>query len=480
MNYNIFIIPILIFGFGGLIAFGLNKKIADLFYLIISGISLIISGYGAFNYLNSNEQSLKRIIYYSTSKLGVIFGLTVDSASVFMELLLTLIAFLVGIYAVQYMEKTEEESKRKGYLYGWISIALAGALLSIYSSSIIQLIIGLEIMAIPFSFLVNFNNKNSIKGWKLLAVQNFAVLLLLATLLYTGKSDLRLINQLTLHEKMISFILMLFAVFAMSSQFFFYSWLPDSTQAPIPVSALIHSVTIVNAGVLFFLRIIQYIRLPVEAFDYVWPFTTAILFLMIIYYPLEKDAKKLIAYSTIAQAAVSYTVISYGILGERVGLEVGFYQMINHIIVKTIAFLSVGFFIYKLGTSDLEKIRGIRYILPEASVAWFLSFYGLAGVLPLGLFFGKMFAIMSTMHGVGITSWLIPFIILLDAGVFFVVVSFWFREIFFGSPQVSGDITEGLRRPTSLMIISILILIIIGSIMPWTTLGLAEKIAFAG
>ncbi|MCE4606750.1 MAG: hypothetical protein F7B59_05390 [Desulfurococcales archaeon] len=472
-------IPILLFLFGGIALFALKRKAADALVLIVSGLSLLVDAYGSYKFLVSSK-NIEKIVFYKNNVLGQVFGLTVDTASIVMSLLVTITGFLVFLYSAQYMEKSPEESNRKGYLYGWMSIALAASLFSIFSTSLIQTIIGLEVMAVSFSLLVNFYGINKGKGWKLFAVENLAVVLLLIALGYTGKSDLFLMNSLSSHEKILAFISMLFAAFAMSSQFFFYSWLPDSTQAPIPVSTLLHSVTLVSAGVIFFLRMVQLMKLPTEAFNLVWPFTVTMLVLMIIYYPIQSDAKKLIAYSTISQAAVSYTVISYGILGQQVGIQIGFYQMINHIVVKAIAFLSVGFFIYHLGTSDLRKIKGIRTTMPAASVAWFLSFLGLAGVLPLGLFFGKMFTIMSTMHGVGFTTWLIPSIILIDSGVFFVVVLYWFRDIFFGEIKLTEALAKDLAKPAGLMIAVVIVFLVIGSVMPWVSLDMVKRIVFLG
>ncbi|MEB3798165.1 MAG: hypothetical protein G5Z42_05030 [Caldisphaeraceae archaeon] len=477
MHFSLLSIPIILFFFGGLAIFPLKRSVADALSLIISGLSLAFESYGVYMYFSSN-QVLTIASFYTHKSLGLIFGLTVDSASVIMGLLLTIIAFLIFIYSIQFMKKTQEESSKKGFLYGWMSIALAASLFAIYSISLIQLIISLEVMAVAFALLVNFYGINKGKGWKLLVIQNLAVILLLFVLGYTHRSSLYLMSFLSPHEKIIAFILMLFAAFTMSSQFFFYSWLPDSTQAPIPVTALIHSVTLVNVGIIFFLRIVQFMELPKFAFNYVWPFTVAMIILMIIYYPLQKDAKKLLAYTTISQAAISYTTISYGILGQQIGLQVGFYQMINHSIIKVIAFLSVGFFIYYLGTSDFEKIKGIRKILPAASVAWFLSFFGLAGILPLGLFFGKMFTIMATMHGIGFTTRLIPLVILLDSGVFLLVVIYWFKDIFFGEPTLIKDLSVILRRPQGLMVASVIVLIILGSVLPWVSLGLAKRIVF--
>ncbi|WP_367883594.1 proton-conducting transporter transmembrane domain-containing protein [Thermococcus peptonophilus] len=66
--------------------------------------------------------------------------------------------------------------------------------------------------------------------------------------------------------------------------------------------------------------------------------TVALIFLMMIYYPLQRDAKKLVAYSTIAQTGVSYITLAYALLGHTVGLQIALYQVVNHAVVKALAF----------------------------------------------------------------------------------------------------------------------------------------------
>ncbi|WP_367883595.1 hypothetical protein [Thermococcus peptonophilus] len=122
----------------------------------------------------------------------------------------------------------------------------------------------------------------------------------------------------------------------------------------------------------------------------------------------------------------------------------------------------------------MKLIRGMRKAVPWTSISWFAGFLGLAGVMPLGLFFSKAFTIMSTRHAKGIASWLFPATILFDAAIFLVVVLLWFRESFFGEPSDEAEKEPGL------MVAVMIVLILIGIVAPWVTLDIVQKIAFMG
>jgi hydrogenase-4 component D len=209
--------------------------------------------------------------------------------------------------------------------------------------------------------------------------------------------------------------------------------------------------------------------------EYFWVLgglAVALIILMMIYYPLQRDAKRLVAYSTIAQTGVAYITLAYALLGHVAGVQIALYQVVNHAVVKALAFASVGGLFTAYGTTDLKLIKGMRKTVPWTSIAWFMSFLGLAGVLPLGLFFSKAFTIMSTRHAKGVASWLFPGVVLIDAAILLIVVLLWLRESFFG---------EGEAKKESKAMVAVLIaLIIAGIIMPWVSLDAVMKIGFAG
>jgi len=462
-----------------LLIFKLEGRAADAVASVVMGISFLINAYGTYDFFREGAGKIYHYAYTSGGNLGEVFGLNLDVASILMGFTSILVSFLIVLYTADYMSSTNRSfplESGKGKFYALFGLLTGSSMVFIYSTNLIQFLVSLELMAIALLYLVDFYGNARGPALKGFLVLNLAVILLLsATALLGNSQELAKMGSLSQSTKDTAFALLIFAALAMSSQLFFYSWLPDSTTGPVPASAYIHSASIVPLGSFMLFRVIQYMNPGKDDFWLLGLLTVALIILMMIYYPLQRDGKKLIAYSTIAQAGVAYIILAYALLGHVEGLQIAVYQVVNHAFVKALAYLSVGAFAYSLGTTDFSRIKGVRKSLPWASIGWFLSFLGLAGVLPLGLFFSKAFTIMSTRHAQGVASWLFPGTVLLDAAVFLVVVLLWFREMFFGEPE-----PEARVHSSTLMCVVMVTLILIGIVAPWITLNVVMKIGFMG
>ena len=457
-----------------LIGWKLEGRGADAFAIIVTGISLILNGVAAYKYLAFDMGKSYISNYLTARTTGSLFGLDTDVASVLMGLTSILLAFLVVLYAVNYMSPVNRKfplEKGKGRFYALLGLLTGASMVFIYSTNLIQFAIALELMAIAMAGFVDFYGTAKVDAAKAFAVLNVGVLLILAAAAILGGGQ----ALVAMKPSNTALLLLMFAAFMMSSQLPFYSWLPDSTAAPIPVSAYVHAASVVPLGPFLLLRVIQYMKPNAATFWVLGSFTVALILLMMIYYPIQRDGKRLTAYSTMAQAGMAYLTLAYALLGHPVGLQIALYQVINHAFVKALAFMSVGGFAYSLGTTDFRGIKGIRYSVPWASVAWFLSFFGLAGVLPLGLFLSKIFVVMVTRHAIGVASWLFPAMVLFDGAVFLVVTILWFRKMFFGEPAPVSE----LHSP-KLTAAVMLVLIFIGIIAPWVTINVVTNLGFMG
>ncbi|WP_297073874.1 proton-conducting transporter membrane subunit [Thermococcus sp.] len=439
----------------------LEGKTADIIAGSILGISLLLNGIAVYDFFSNGSEKVYHTAYVVTTNLGEVFGITLDTASALMGIVSILIAFLMVVYASRFLESN------RGKFYALFGLLTGASMVFIYSINLVQFAIALELMAIAMLCLVELGGAK-MDALKAFLVLNVGVFLILGAVLVLGNGqDL---TKVTYDST--AFLLLIFAAFMMSSQFPFYSWLPDSTASPIPASAYVHSASIVPLGAYMLFRVIQYMKPNDQYFWLLGGLTVALIILMMIYYPLQRDAKRLVAYSTIAQTGVAYITLAYALLGHVAGIQIALYQVVNHAVVKALAFASVGGLAIAYGTTDLKLIKGMRKSVPWTSIAWFMSFLGLAGVLPLGLFFSKAFTIMSTRHAEGIASWLFPGVVLIDAAIFLIVVLLWFRKSFFG---------EGESRNEPKVIVAVLIvLIIVGIIMPWVSLDVVMKISFAG
>lgn len=436
-------------------------KTADLIASLVLGVSLLLNGVAVYDFFSKGSEKVYHTSYVTTGNLGEVFGINVDVASMLMGFVSILIAFLMAVYASRFLDSG------KGQFYALFGLLTGASMVFIYSTNLVQFAVALELMAIAMLFLVELGGAKT-DALKAFLVLNVGVLLILGAVAVLGTGQ----DLTTATYDGTAFLLLIFAAFMMSSQLPFYSWLPDSTASPIPASAYVHAASIVPLGAYMLFRVIQYMKPNDEYFWVLGSLSVALVILMMIYYPLQRDAKRLITYSTMAHAGVAYITLAYALLGHVAGIQIALYQVVNHAVVKALAFASVGGLALAYGTTDLKLIKGMRRTVPWASIAWFLSFLGLSGVLPLGLFFSKAFTIMSTRHAKGIASWLFPTVILIDAAIFLVVVLLWFRESFFG---------EGEPKKEPKVIVAVLIvLIIVGIVMPWVSLDVVMKIGFAG
>ena len=432
---------------------------ADIIAGMTMGASLFLNGVAAYEFFSEGERFYHTT--YATSKIGEVFGINADTASILMGTVSVAIAFLMIIYAISYIDSG------KGKFYSLMGLLTGASMLFIYSTNLVQFALSLELMAIAMLYLVELGGAKT-DALKAFLVLNVGVLLILGAVAVLGNGQV--LGEMTYNGT--AFVLLIFAAFMMSSQLPFYSWLPDSTASPIPASAYVHSASIVPLGAYMLFRVVQYMKPNDQYFWLLGGLAVAMIVLMMVYYPLQRDAKRLIAYSTMAQTGVAYITLAYALLGHIAGIQIALYQVVNHAVVKALAFASVGGLFLTYGTTDLKLIKGMRKTAPWTGIAWFMSFLGLAGVLPLGLFFSKAFTIMSTRHAKGIASWLFPAVVLIDAAIFLIVVLLWFKESFFGEGEP--------KKEPRVMVAAMVLLIIIGIVMPWVSLDVVMKIGFAG
>jgi len=462
-----------------LLIYKMEGKGADSVAGTIMGIALLINSYGTYLFFRNGAEKVYHYTYASGGTLGEIFGFNVDVASVLMGFTSLLIAFLVVLYAADYIgprNRAHPVETGKGKFYSLFGLLTGATMIFIYSTNLVQFIVALELMAIALLYMVNFYGNASSKALKGFLVLNLAVfLMVIATAVLGNGQELAKMGSVAQSTKDTTFVLLIFAALAMSSQLFFYSWLPDSTTGPVPTSAYVHSASIVPLGSYMLFRVIQYMNPGKNEFWLLGLLTVALIILMMVYYPIQRDGRKLLSYSTMAQVGTAYLTLTYALLGHQAGLQIALYQVVNHAFVKALAFMSVGAFAYSLGTTNFDELKGIRHSVPWGAIGWFLSFFGLAGVLPLGLFFSKIFVVMVTHHATGVASWLFPAIVLIDGAVFLIVTIVWFRDIFFGEPAPVSEVHT--PKLTAAIMVA---LILIGTVTPWITINIVTNVGFMG
>jgi NADH-quinone oxidoreductase subunit L len=168
-----------------------------------------------------------------------------------------------------------------------------------------------------------------------------------------------------------------------SGQFPLHVWLPDAMEGPTPVSALIHSATMVAAGVFMVARLFGIFQSSHDALlvvAYLGAFTSLFAALIAL---AQNDIKRVLAYSTLSQ--LGYMMLGLGVGGYTAGI----YHLLTHAAFKSLLFLGAGSIIHALGTNDVWKMGGLGRKMPVTMVTFAIATLALAGIFPFSGFWSK-------------------------------------------------------------------------------------------
>ncbi|HEY0276058.1 MAG TPA: monovalent cation/H+ antiporter subunit A, partial [Paenirhodobacter sp.] len=411
--------------------------------------------------------------------IGLNLGFRIDGfAWLFVTLVLS-IGILVVLYARYYLSKADPVPRFYAFL-----MAFTGAMLGVLlSGNILMLVVFWELTSI-FSFLLIgywHGNPNARDGARtaLVITAGGGVCLLAAMLLLgqvVGSYDLDVVlasgDLIRAHPLYLPVIaLFLIGAFTKSAQFPFHFWLPGAMAAPTPVSAFLHSATMVKAGVFLLVRFS-----PVLGGTDVWFYVvtgtgiaTLIIGAVIAFF--RHDLKGLLAYSTISHLGLITALTG---IGGSAAILAAIFHIVNHAVFKASLFMAAGIIDHETGTRDMRRLSGLIRLMPITGALAIVAASAMAGVPLLNGFISKemFFAEAVDWHnGTWLDNalpWLATF-----ASIFAVAYSARFIvSVFFGPPATDLPKTpheppHWMRRPVELLV---LICLIVG-IMPDQTLG---------
>ena len=255
-------------------------------------------------------------------------------------------------------------------------------------------------------------------------------------------------------------VLFLLGVATKSAQFPFHFWLPHAMAAPTPVSAYLHSATMVKAGIFLLGRFF-----PVLAGTELWFYLVSgmglITLLLGAYLALfQHDLKGLLAYSTISHLGL--ITLLFG-LGTPLGEIAAIFHIINHAVFKASLFMAAGIIDHETGTRDMRQINGLFKYMPHTAALAMVAAAAMAGVpllngfLSKEMFFGETLALRWLSEAEW--HWLFPWAATL-AGVFAVAYSLRFiHDVFFnGEPR---DLPKTPHEPPRWMKVPVEILVVL-------------------
>ncbi|MCE6951091.1 monovalent cation/H+ antiporter subunit A [Cereibacter sphaeroides] len=411
--------------------------------------------------------------------IGLALHFRMDGFAWLFVTLVMAIGGLVVIYARYYLSKSDPVPRFYSFLMAFTG-AMVGVLLS---GNILMLVVFWELTSILSFLLIGYWHQTQAArdgARTALVVTATGGLCLLAAMLVIGQiagsHDLDRVlasgDAIRAHAAYpLVLVLFLIGAFTKSAQFPFHFWLPGAMAAPTPVSAYLHSATMVKAGVFLLLRFT-----PVLGGTEAWFFAVtgtgmATLIIGSVIALFRHDLKGLLAYSTISHLGL---ITALAGIGSGGAILAAIFHIVNHAVFKASLFMAAGIIDHETGTRDMRRLSGLMRLMPVTGTLAIVAAAAMAGVPLLNGFLSKemFFAEAVDWHN---GTWLdnsLPYLATF-ASVFSVAYSLRFiATVFFGPPPTDLPMTPHepqpwMRRPVELLV---MVCLVVG-ILPGVTLG---------
>jgi multicomponent K+:H+ antiporter subunit A len=401
--------------------------------------------------------------------LGLDLVFRLDGLAWMFGLLVTVIGALVCLYARYYMSPEDPVARLFVYL-----LAFMGAMLGVVvSGNIVQLVVFWELTSLVSFLLIGYwhHRSDAQRGARMaLTVTGAGGLALLGGVIVighiVGSYDLDVVlsagDRVRAHSLYpVALVLVLVGALTKSAQFPFHFWLPRAMAAPTPVSAYLHSATMVKAGVFLLARL-----WPVLSGTDLWfwlvsgaGMTTLVLGAYVAMF--QNDLKRVLAYSTISHLGL--ITLLFG-LNSPLAAVAGVFHIMNHATFKASLFMAAGVVDHETGTRDIRRLNGLMRFMPRTGALALVASGAMAGVPLLNGFLSKEMFFAETVF-LSSHPWVevcLPALATV-AAVFAVVYSLRFGyDIFFGPPSTDlprqpEEAPRWMRTPIALLVLSCLV-----------------------
>ncbi|HBK46212.1 MAG TPA: monovalent cation/H+ antiporter subunit A [Xanthomonadaceae bacterium] len=375
-------------------------------------------------------------------QIGLAFSLRLDGLAWMFALLVLGIGALVVMYARYYLSERDSAPRFYAYL-----LLFMGAMLGmVLSGNLLLLMVFWELTSISSFLLIGFwsHRQDAREGARMaLMITGGGGLALLGGVLLIGRIvgsfDLDAVlaaGDLIRASPLYPYALMLVlaGVFTKSAQFPFQFWLPHAMAAPTPVSAYLHSATMVKAGVFLLARLHPALA-GSDLFFYTVTSIGAITLLLGAWYAIfQHDLKGLLAYSTISHLGL--ITMLFG-LSTPMAVVAGVFHILNHAVFKASLFMAAGIIDHETGTRDMRRLGNLRRLMPFTSTLAIIASLAMAGIPLLNGFLSKeMFFAVALETEAPQPMRIAATVAALLAGVLGVAYSLRFvHDTFFASPS---------------------------------------------
>jgi len=428
---------------------------------------------------------------FFTAFPNVDFGFSVDAFGLIFAITASFLWILVSSYSIGYMRGLKEHAQTRFYfffcwaIFGAVGVALAGNLLTMFVFYEILTVSTYPLVAHDQTPEALFAGRKYVAY--LLSSGCFFLAAVILTYHFAGTTDFTNGGIPNLAETSRGALMALFAIFLLgfmkAAYMPFHSWLPTAMAAPTPVSALLHAVAVVKAGVFGIVRAVCYIY----GIDLVSELGLGIVLVSIAAFTMivaslmaiaQDNLKKRLAYSTISQ--LSYIIFGVALLNPM-GVEGAMLHIPFHGFMKITLFMCAGAIMVASGKRNISEMKGIGRVMPVTMTAFTIGALGMSGIPPVCGLISKWYLALGTLeaHSLGLLA-VLMISSLLDVVYFFPII----YTAFFDTPEGEKFENSRIKEASIFMLVPLTltaILSIVFCLFPNTfhILDLAE-LAIAG
>jgi NADH-quinone oxidoreductase subunit L len=395
--------------------------------------------------------------WFSINGFDIGYGLYLDALSVVMTVVITFVSSLIFIYSVQFMHDDDGYSR----FFAYMNLFAASMLILVLADNFLLLYLGWEGVGLCSYLLIGFwykepeNCRAAMKAFIVTRIgDTLLVIGLFMLFIRYGMLQIQpVMDQISQLPKGTGFctlaaLFLLSGAVGKSAQLPLQTWLPDAMAGPTPVSALIHAATMVTAGVYLIARahvLFSMVPAVMQVVAYIGAITLLLAGFSAI---VQKDIKRVLAYSTMSQIGYMFLALGAGAWAAAI------YHFLTHALFKSALFLGAGVMLYVLNNEhDIFKMGGMRKQFPKTFRAFMAASLTLAALPPLTVSFNSKDLILNTVRKSSVAGY--GFWIAGVVGAFLTAI-YSFRllyVVFFGEAK-----TEPNRKPTYIMIVPLGIL----------------------
>ena len=428
LSYLIFLLPLFTFVVNGLFLGNRNAKAAAILAITCNGLAAASAITVAIHYFTSSYAPQKATLFEFdflpfAGDLVAKIGMLVDPLSVMMLVVVTFISFMVNIYSLGYMR----EDRAMGRFFALLSLFSFSMLGLVVATNLFQMFIFWELVGVSSYLLIGFwyHKPSAVSASKQAFIltrfaDSFFLLGIVLVSYVVGSFDFSTINSLSLsafrtgtinlglfemsqaNALVLGSVLIFTGGWGKSAMFPMHIWLPNAMEGPTPVSSIIHSATMVVAGVYLVARLFPFFAICGNTLTLImWVGAFTMVFAAVIACT-QKDIKRILAYSTLSQLGYMMFALGACKIGQAVfttGWTASTFHIFTHAFFKCSLFLIAGSLIHQVHTNDLDAMGGLRKKMPVTYICTLISVLAISGIPPFSGFFSKDEIILAAFQG---------------------------------------------------------------------------------